>query len=71
VPDAQISVSPDYQVGLAERIRKEPEMMSAAVGLITDPAQANSIVPMDGQIWSSLAASECAIPIGRFTPISR
>ena len=44
LPAAAIPVDADYQVGLAERIRKEAEVMTAAVGLITDPVHANSIV---------------------------
>jgi 2,4-dienoyl-CoA reductase-like NADH-dependent reductase (Old Yellow Enzyme family) len=48
VPDAQIPVSVNYQVDLAERIRKEAGVMAAAVGLITDPVQADSIL-MDGR----------------------
>jgi 2,4-dienoyl-CoA reductase-like NADH-dependent reductase (Old Yellow Enzyme family) len=44
VPGAKISVGPGYQVHLAERIRREGAIASAAVGLITDPAQADTIV---------------------------
>jgi 2,4-dienoyl-CoA reductase-like NADH-dependent reductase (Old Yellow Enzyme family) len=44
VPDAQIPLSVDYQVGLAGRIRKEAGVLTAAVGLITDPVQADSIL---------------------------
>lgn len=44
VPYAQIPVGPGYQVQFAARIRREAQIATAAVGLITDPAQANSIV---------------------------
>lgn len=44
VPDAQIPVNVDYQVDLAERIRKEAGVMTAVVGRITDPVQADSIL---------------------------
>ena len=44
VPYAQIPVGPGYQVPLAARIRREAQIATAAVGLITDPTQANSIV---------------------------
>lgn len=44
VPDAPIPVAPGYQVPFAARIRKEVEMPTAAVGLITDPDQADGIV---------------------------
>jgi 2,4-dienoyl-CoA reductase-like NADH-dependent reductase (Old Yellow Enzyme family) len=44
VPHAQIPVGPGYQVPFAARIRREAQIATAAVGLITDPAQANSII---------------------------
>ena len=44
VPNVQIPVGPGYQVPFAARIRKEAKMPTAAVGMITDPAQANAIV---------------------------
>jgi 2,4-dienoyl-CoA reductase-like NADH-dependent reductase (Old Yellow Enzyme family) len=44
VPFAQIPVGPGYQVGFAARIRREAGIATAAVGMITDPAQANGIV---------------------------
>ena len=44
VPHARIPVAPGYQVPLASRIRREAQIATAAVGLITDPAQANSII---------------------------
>jgi 2,4-dienoyl-CoA reductase-like NADH-dependent reductase (Old Yellow Enzyme family) len=44
VPDAKIPVGPGFQVEFAARIRREANLPTAAVGLITDPAQANAIV---------------------------
>ncbi|HEY1159425.1 MAG TPA: NADH:flavin oxidoreductase/NADH oxidase [Terracidiphilus sp.] len=44
IPNAQIPLGPGYQVGFAARIRREANIPTAAVGLITDAAQANEIV---------------------------
>jgi len=44
VPYAQVPVAPGYQVEFAERIRREAGIPTSAVGLITEPAQANAIV---------------------------
>ena len=44
VPGAKIPVAPGYQVGIAERIRREGGIATAAVGLITDAQQADAIV---------------------------
>ncbi len=44
VPDAKIPVAPGFQVEFAARIRREAGIPTSAVGLITDPAQANAIV---------------------------
>lgn len=44
VPHAQVPVGPGYQVEFAARIRREAGIPTAAVGLITDPAQANAII---------------------------
>lgn len=44
IPNAKIPVAPGFQVQFAERVRKEAGIPSAAVGLITDPAQAEAIV---------------------------
>lgn len=43
-PSAQIPLAPGYQVGFAERIRREAGILTAAVGLITEPKQADAIV---------------------------
>jgi 2,4-dienoyl-CoA reductase-like NADH-dependent reductase (Old Yellow Enzyme family) len=44
VPDAKIERGPGYQVPFAERVRAEAGIPVAAVGMITDPAQAEAIV---------------------------
>jgi 2,4-dienoyl-CoA reductase-like NADH-dependent reductase (Old Yellow Enzyme family) len=43
-PRQQIPLGPGYQVPLAERIRAETGLPTIAVGLITEPAQAEAIV---------------------------
>ena len=43
-PDARIPVAPGYQVPFAARIRKEIEIPTSAVGLITEAAQAEAII---------------------------
>src|SRR4029079_11401234 len=44
VHDQQIVVGPGYQVPFAERIRRDAGVATGAVGLITQPAQADAIV---------------------------
>jgi 2,4-dienoyl-CoA reductase-like NADH-dependent reductase (Old Yellow Enzyme family) len=44
VPDAKIPVAPGFQVPLADRIRREAGIATAAVGLITEPLQADDII---------------------------
>jgi 2,4-dienoyl-CoA reductase-like NADH-dependent reductase (Old Yellow Enzyme family) len=48
VADAKVPVAPGYQVGFASRIRRGAGIATAAVGLITEPAQANAIIA-DGE----------------------
>lgn len=43
-PDAQIPVGPGYQAPFAARVRKEAHIATSAVGLITDPDQAEGII---------------------------
>lgn len=43
-PDAKIPVGPGFQTEFAERVRREAAIPTAAVGLITAPAQADHIV---------------------------
>ena len=44
VPNAKIPVGPGFQVPFAARVREETGMPTAAVGMITEPKQANDIV---------------------------
>ena len=44
VPHVKITVEPGYQVPFAERIRKGAKIATAAVGVITDPEQAEAII---------------------------
>jgi 2,4-dienoyl-CoA reductase (NADPH2) len=44
VPTAKIPVGRNYQVPFAGQIRRESGLLTAAVGLITEPEQANEIV---------------------------
>lgn len=43
-PDAKIPVAPGYQVEFADRIKREAQIPTNAVGLITEAKQANEIV---------------------------
>jgi len=43
-PNAKIPLGPGYQVPFAERIRRETGILTGAVGLITEPAQADAIL---------------------------
>jgi len=44
VPDAKIPIGPGYQVPFAEAIRRDAGILTAAVGMITTPAQATEIL---------------------------
>lgn len=44
VARARIPVGPGYQVAFAEKIRREAGIPTGAVGMITDPAQADQII---------------------------
>ena len=44
VPHANIPAAPGYQTPFAQRIRQTAEIMTAAVGLITSPVQAEQII---------------------------
>jgi 2,4-dienoyl-CoA reductase-like NADH-dependent reductase (Old Yellow Enzyme family) len=48
VPHARIPVGPGYQVPFAARVRREAGLPTAAVGLITDPEQAERVLA-DGE----------------------
>lgn len=57
VPYQQVVEAPGYQVPFAERVRREVGVPTAAVGLITEPQQANAIVAQ-GQADLILMARE-------------
>ncbi len=75
VQGVAIPVAPDYQVGFAERVRREAGLASGAVGRIVAPAQAAAIVA-DGRAdlvllgkqllrepyWALRAAAELGVP---------
>jgi 2,4-dienoyl-CoA reductase-like NADH-dependent reductase (Old Yellow Enzyme family) len=44
VATAKIPLKPGYQVEFAEKVRKEADILTGAVGLITTPEQANEII---------------------------
>ena len=44
VPHARIPAAPGYQVPFAARIRREAEILTGAVGLITEPLQADGTI---------------------------
>jgi 2,4-dienoyl-CoA reductase-like NADH-dependent reductase (Old Yellow Enzyme family) len=55
--DAKIQPGPGYQVPFAERIRRETGIMTGAVGMITQPQQAEEIIA-SGQADAILLARE-------------
>jgi 2,4-dienoyl-CoA reductase-like NADH-dependent reductase (Old Yellow Enzyme family) len=55
VLDAKVPVGPGYQVPYAERVRRETAMTTGAVGLISDPQQAEDIVASGKADFVSLA----------------
>ena len=57
VPHAKIPVGPGYQTAFAERIRREAGIMTGAVGMITDPVQAEHII-QTGQADAVILARE-------------
>jgi len=57
VPHAKIPVGPGYQVTFAERIRRDAEIMTGAVGMITSPVQAEHII-RTGQADAVIMARE-------------
>ena len=57
VASAKIPLKPGYQVEFAEKVRREAEVLTGAVGLITTPEQADAII-RDGQADAVLLARE-------------
>ena len=44
MPRATVPVGPGYQTPFAEQIRRDAEIMTGAVGMITSPVQAEQII---------------------------
>ena len=77
-PDADPPVGPGFQTPFAERIRREVGLPTGAVGLITDPTQADHII-RTGQadlvllgrrflrepFWPTRAAQELGVEVKR------
>ena len=57
VPHAKIPVGPGYQVQFAEQIKRDTGVLTGAVGMITDPHQADGII-REGQADLVLLARE-------------
>ena len=57
VPDAKIPVAPAYQVPFAAKIRRQVGIATAAVGMITEPRQAENIL-LKGEADAILLARE-------------
>ncbi|HTE13924.1 MAG TPA: oxidoreductase, partial [Burkholderiales bacterium] len=55
VLDAKVPIGPGYQVPFAERVKRETGIITGAVGLITDPQQAEDIVGSGKADFISLA----------------
>jgi len=55
VLDAKVPVGPGYQVPFAERVRRETGITTGAVGLISDPQQAEEIIASGKADFISLA----------------
>ncbi len=55
VLDAKIPVGPGYQLSFAERVKKEAGITTGAVGMITDPQQAETIIAGGQADFISLA----------------
>jgi len=78
VADAEIPVGPGYQVDLARRVRAEGGIATGAVGMITDPAQAEQVVAsgsadvvllaralLRDPHWALRAAHELDVEVGK------
>lgn len=62
VPHARIPLGPGYQVAFAERVRREAEMPTIAVGMISSPEQADQIIRMGQADLVALAREELRDP---------
>jgi 2,4-dienoyl-CoA reductase-like NADH-dependent reductase (Old Yellow Enzyme family) len=77
VARADIPVGPGYQVDLARRVRQDGGIPTGAVGMITEPAQAEEVVAsgaadvvllaralLRNPHWALAAAHELGVPVG-------
>jgi 2,4-dienoyl-CoA reductase-like NADH-dependent reductase (Old Yellow Enzyme family) len=77
VPDAEITVGPGYQVEFARRIRTDAGIPTGAVGMITEPKQAEEVLAsgsadvvllaralLRDPHWALRAAHELGVPVG-------
>jgi 2,4-dienoyl-CoA reductase-like NADH-dependent reductase (Old Yellow Enzyme family) len=62
VPDAVIPIGAGYQVPFAEKVRREASIKTAAVGMITDPKQADDIISQGKADMVLLAREELRDP---------
>ncbi|MGZ3666605.1 MAG: oxidoreductase, partial [Ktedonobacterales bacterium] len=62
VSQASIPMGPGYQVDFAARVRREAEMPTIAVGLITSPEQADQIIRTGQADLVALAREELRNP---------
>ncbi|MET0582897.1 MAG: NADH:flavin oxidoreductase/NADH oxidase [Pseudoxanthomonas sp.] len=62
VPGVKIPLAPAYQVAFAARIRKEADIATGAVGLITEPQQAEEIISREEADVVLLAREELRDP---------
>ena len=65
VADAKIPLAPGYQVGFAAPHPARGGHCDGAVGMITEPEQANEIIRTARRTWCFWRARCCAIPTGR------
>src|SRR4029077_6549619 len=63
VPNATIPVGPGYQTQFAERIRREANILTGAVGMIKSPIPSTSSLP-DRRTQSSSRENSCETRIG-------
>ena len=68
VPQVRIPLGPGYQVPFAASIRAEVGIATGAVGLITEPAQANDIIASGRADAVLLARQMLRDPSSRSTP---
>ncbi|HEY9677811.1 MAG TPA: NADH:flavin oxidoreductase/NADH oxidase [Drouetiella sp.] len=77
----KIPFAPGFQVPLAQKVKAEAEVLTAAVGLITEPLQANQVIEsghadivllarelMRDPYWPVRAAQELGLPVSAALP---